>query len=99
MDSGKGARKPLADILSGRHRRRDCGSEKLIGFGRGAFIGGHGGAAKRDDVEFKIAYLEKMKALLKANSTAQAFVAAMRQAWAGLPGEAGLEALGKALYK
>lgn len=40
-----------------------------------------------------------MKALLKANSTAQAFVAAMRQAWAGLPGEAGLDDLGKALYK
>ena len=74
-------------------------AKSSLASGAALFIGGHGGAAKRDDVEFKIAYLEKMKALLNANSTAQAFVAAMRQAWAGLPGEAGLEALGKALYK
>ena len=63
------------------------------------FIGGHGGAAARDAVEFKIAYLKKMKELLAANETAQAFVDAMKQAWPGLPGEAGLEDLGKALYK
>ena len=74
-------------------------AKNSLASGAELFIGGHGGAAKRDDVEFKIAYLEKMKALLKANSTVQAFVAAMKQAWAGLPGEAGLDDLGKALYK
>ena len=63
------------------------------------FIGGHGGAASRDAVEFKIAYLKKMKGLLAANKTAQAFVDAMKQAWPGLPGEEGLEDLGNVLYK
>ena len=63
------------------------------------FIGGHGGAAGRDAVEFKIAYLKQMKELLGANQTAQAFVAAMKAAYPGLPGEAGLEDVAKALYK
>ena len=40
-----------------------------------------------------------MKEQLAANKTAQAFVNAMKQDWPGLPGEAGLEDLGKALYK
>ena len=35
------------------------------------FIGGHGGATRRDAVEFKIAYLQQMKELLHANATAQ----------------------------
>ena len=63
------------------------------------FLGGHGGAAKRDAVEFKIAYLKKMKEILKNNQTAQDFSHAMKEAYPGLPGEAGLEELGKALYK
>ena len=46
-----------------------------------------------------INYLRKMKELLNANRTAQAFVDAMKQAYPGLPGENGLEDLGKALYK
>lgn len=40
-----------------------------------------------------------MKELLAANKTAQDFVEAMKKAWPGLPGEAGLADLGKALYK
>ena len=74
-------------------------AENSLASGAELFIGGHGGAATRDAVEFKIAYLKKMKELLAANNTAQAFVDAMKQAWPGLPGEAGLEDLGKALYK
>ena len=74
-------------------------AENSLASGAALFIGGHGGAATRDAVEFKIAYLKKMKELLVANNTAQAFVDAMKQAWPGLPGEAGLEDLGKALYK
>ena len=74
-------------------------AENSLASGAMLFIGGHGGAATRDAVEFKIAYLKKMKELLVANNTAQAFVDAMKQAWPGLPGEAGLEDLGKALYK
>ena len=63
------------------------------------FIGGHGGAAGRDAVEFKIAYLNKMKEVLDASPTAQTFVEAMREAYPVLHGEAGLEELGKALYR
>ena len=74
-------------------------AENSLASGATLFIGGHGGAATRDAVEFKIAYLKKMKELLAANKTAQAFVDAMKQAYPGLPGEAGLEDLGKALYK
>ena len=74
-------------------------AEKSVGTGAVLFIGGHGGAAGRDAVEFKIAYLKKMKELLNANATAQAFVAAMKQAYSGLPGEAGLDNLAAALYK
>ena len=74
-------------------------AEKSLASGATLFIGGHGGAATRDAVEFKITYLKKMKELLAANKTAQDFVEAMKKAWPGLPGEAGLTDLGKALYK
>ena len=74
-------------------------AENSLASGATLFIGGHGGAASRDAVEFKIAYLKKMKGLLAANKTAQAFVDAMKQAWPGLPGEEGLEDLGNVLYK
>ena len=74
-------------------------AEKSLASGAELFIGGHGGAAKRDAVEFKIAYLKKMKEVLGNNQTAQAFTDNMKKAFPGLPGEAGLEELSKALYK
>lgn len=74
-------------------------AENSLASGATLFIGGHGGAATRDAVEFKIAYLKKAKKLLEENKTAQAFVDAMKQAYPGLPGETGLEDLGKALYQ
>ena len=74
-------------------------AEKSLASGAGLFIGGHGGAAKRDAVEFKIDYLKKMKEVLGNNQTAQAFTDDMKKAFPGLPGEAGLEELSKALYK
>ena len=74
-------------------------AEKSLASGAELFIGGHGGAEKRDAVEFKIAYLKKMKEMLAANKSSQDFVDAMKKAYPGLPGEAGLEDLGKALYK
>lgn len=74
-------------------------AEKSLASGAELFIGGHGGAAKRDAVEFKIAYLKKMKEILTANKSSQDFVDAMKKAYPGLPGEAGLEDLGKALYR
>ena len=74
-------------------------AENSLASGATLFIGGHGGAAGRDAVEFKIAYLKQMKELLGTSQTAQAFVAAMKAAYPGLPGEAGLEDVAKALYK
>ena len=74
-------------------------AENSLASGATLFIGGHGGAATRDAVEFKIAYLKKMKELLAANGTAEAFVKALKEAYPGLPGDAGVEELAKALYK
>ena len=74
-------------------------AENSLASGATLFIGGHGGAAERDAVEFKIAYLKKMKELFADNKTAQAFVDAMKRAYPELPGEAGLEDLGNVLYK
>ena len=74
-------------------------AEKSLASGAELFIGGHGGAAKRDAVEFKIAYLKKMKEVFQANENAEAFVAAMEQAYPELPGAEGLTDLGKTLYR
>ncbi len=74
-------------------------AEHSLASGAELFIGGHGGAAGREAVEFKIAYLRKMKEVRAENQTAKSFVAAMKQAFPDLPGEAGLDALGDALYK
>lgn len=74
-------------------------AENSLASGAVLFIGGHGGAAKRDAVEFKISYLQKVKELLEENDTPQAFVADLKKAFPGLPGEEGLDELGKALYK
>mgnify|MGYP006895922458 CR=1 FL=1 len=49
-------------------------------------------------VKFKVAYLKKMKELLASNTTPQAFIEAIKQAYPGLPGEGGLADLAKALY-
>lgn len=69
-------------------------AENSLASGAELFVGGHGGAVGRGAVEFRIAYLKKMKELLRENKTAGAFVDAMKQAYPGLPGEAGLEELG-----
>ena len=74
-------------------------AENSLASGATLFVGGHGGAATRDAVEFKITYLKKMKELLAENKTVQTFVDAMKEAYSGLAGEAGLEELGNALYK
>ena len=63
-------------------------AENSLASGAELFIGGHGGAAKRDAVKFKIAYLKKMKEVLGNNRTAQAFTDDMKKAFPGLPGEA-----------
>ena len=74
-------------------------AEKSLKSGAELFIGGHGGAAKADAVQFKIIYLNTVKKLLAENSSPEAFAEAMKKAYPGLPGEANLADFGKALYK
>ena len=62
------------------------------------FIGGHGGAAQRDAVEFKIAYLKQLKTLRAANATPETFLQALKAAYPDLPGSEDLPDLAKALY-
>lgn len=73
-------------------------AEKSLASGAELFIGGHGGAAKADAVEFKIAYLKTMKKLFSESKSASDFIKAMKKAYPDLPGESGLEDLAKALY-
>ena len=74
-------------------------SEKALKSGATVFIGGHGGAADTEAVKFKISYLQTVKKLLAENKTPEAFTAALKQAFPGLPGEDGVAELAKALYK
>lgn len=74
-------------------------SRNALASGAELFIGGHGGAAGADAVQFKIEYLNTMKRLLAENSTPEEFIEAMTAAYPQLPGAAGLPELAKALYK
>ncbi len=74
-------------------------ARKSLESGAELFIGGHGGAAEADVVQFKIDYLKKMKEVLGNSRAVQDFVDSMKKAFPGLPGEAGLEDLDKALCK
>jgi len=61
------------------------------------YIGAHGGLAEKAQVEFKIAYLTKVKELREANKDAAAFTEALKAAYPELPGD--VDALAQALYK
>lgn len=74
-------------------------AEKSLKSGAELFIGGHGGAAKADAVQFKIDYLKTVKGMLAENGTPETFVGAMKRAYPDLPGADGLGELAKALYK
>lgn len=72
-------------------------AERSLASGAELFIGGHGGAAHRDAVEFKIGYLKTLKALLAKTQTADELVAAMQKAYPNLPSEENLQGIAKAL--
>ena len=72
-------------------------AQKSLASGAKYFIGGHGGLAEKAQVEFKIAYLQKVKELLAQNKDAATFAEALKAAYPGLPGDA--DALAQALYK
>lgn len=63
------------------------------------FVGGHGGAAGKDSVEFKIAYHKTIKRLLASADTADEFAASLAEAYPGLPGAEGLPALAANMYR
>lgn len=63
------------------------------------FIGSHGGAAGREAVDFRIAYLEKIQQLLDTAKDSETFVGDLKAAYPGLNGEEGLPALAKNLYQ
>lgn len=74
-------------------------AEKSLKSGAELFIGGHGGAAMADAVQFKIDYMKTVKGMLAENGTPETFVGAMKRAYPDLPGADGLGELAKALYK
>lgn len=74
-------------------------AENAINSGAELFIGGHGGAAKIDAVQFRLEYLKTVKKLLGENKDACCFAEALKAAYPNLPGEDGVDALAKALYK
>lgn len=74
-------------------------AEASLASGASLFIGGHGGAAKADAVQFKIDYLNTVKKLLAKNKTPETFIEAMKKAYPNLPGAEGLEELAKVLYR
>lgn len=75
-------------------------AQKALESGCKLFIGCHGApVAKVDDVRFKLSYLQTIKDLVAKNSTSEAFIAAMKQAYPNLPGEDNLAALAANLYK
>ncbi len=72
-------------------------AQESLASGATYFIGGHGGLAGKAQVEFKIAYLQKLKELLAANKDAATFAEALKAAYPELPGDA--DALAQTLYK
>jgi len=63
------------------------------------FVGGHGGAAKMDAVEFKINYVQTMKKAFADCKSADDFVASMKKSFPNLPGEDNLTEVAKVLYQ
>ena len=72
-------------------------AKEALASGAKYFIGGHGGLAEKAQVEFKIAYLTKVKELREANADAAKFTEALKAAYPELPGD--VDALAQALYK
>ena len=84
-------RAAVAQALEGLKAAKATGAEY--------FLGGHGGLAEKDAIDFQISYLEKVQDLLENCKNAATFVVAMKGTYPGLAGEQGLEALAQNLYK
>ena len=72
--------------------------ETALATGATLFVVSHGNPATADYVKFLMDYLGKVKSLRASSPDAEAFAAALTAAFPGLPGEAGVADLAKALY-
>ena len=63
------------------------------------YVGGHGGVAKKEDLQFRLNYLASVKGLRTNCATAEEFSAALLKEYPNLPGEDGVKELVAALYK
>ena len=63
------------------------------------FVGGHGGAATKDAVEFKIFYLENLKRLASQSKDAKSLAEALKKMYPNLAGESNVDGLSKALFR
>ncbi len=63
------------------------------------FVGGHGGAATKDAVEFKISYLENLKRLASQSKDAKSLADALKKAYPNLAGESNVVGLSQALVR
>lgn len=74
-------------------------AKKSIASGAELFLGGHGGAAAKDAVEYKISYLETLKKLTAESKDAETLAGKIGEAFPDLPGAANIDALAKAIKK
>jgi hypothetical protein len=74
--------------------------EKVKASGCNVIIGGHGMATTDiATVEFEITYLKKINELLSKEANKESFIAAVKNAYPGLPAEDNLTGIANALYK
>lgn len=74
-------------------------TKKELASGCEVFVGSHGGRASKEDVAFKLTYLEKAKELREVCATASEWEEGMKNAFPGLAGEEGLSTLSAAIYQ
>ncbi len=74
-------------------------AEKSLQSGAELFIGGHGGAAERNAVEFKIAYLQTLKRLATECESVETFTTAVCNVYPNLNGKENLQGVAVALYQ
>ena len=67
--------------------------------GASIWLGCHGGVAHKDDIDFRISYLTKVRELLESHPDAATLAAELKSAYPALPGEEGVDALAQALCK
>jgi len=73
-------------------------TQNALGSGCDVFVGGHSGLSSREALEWKISYLDTLRAALAENATAEEWQQAILAAYPELPGADNLAGLAKAFY-